>query len=131
MTLKVRGVLGSGKRDVHEIEILGRNLTWTEEGLEYEGSDKHRQALLEGLGLNEESIGGQQCSRETRGDWSRRGHGDVGRVRNKKIQEFGGDVELHELGQVGRAIRCEGGMHEDGESHSRQLEEVKKRQADT
>ena len=47
--------VGSGKRDVHEIEILGRNLTWTEEGLEYEGSDKHRQALLEGLGLNEES----------------------------------------------------------------------------
>ena len=53
--VKVRGVLGSGKRDVHEIEILGRNLTWTEEGLEYEGSDKHRRALLEGLGLNEES----------------------------------------------------------------------------
>ena len=53
--VKVRGVLGSGKRDVHEIEILGRNLTWTEEGLEYDGSDKNRQALLEGLGLNEES----------------------------------------------------------------------------
>ena len=31
--VKVRGILGSGKRDVHEIEILGRNLTWTEEGL--------------------------------------------------------------------------------------------------
>ena len=44
--------------------------------------------------------------------------------RNKKIQEFGGDVELHELGQVGRAIHCEGGVHEDGESFSRQLEEV-------
>ena len=53
--VRVRGVLGSGKRDVHEIEMLGRNLTWTEEGLEYEGSDKHRRALLEGLGLNEES----------------------------------------------------------------------------
>ena len=52
---KVRGVLGNGKRDVHEIEILGRSLTWTEEGLEYEGRDKHRQALLECLGLNEES----------------------------------------------------------------------------
>ena len=51
----MRGVLGSGKRDVHEIEMLGRSLTWTEEGLEYEGSDKNRQALLEGLGLNEES----------------------------------------------------------------------------
>ena len=53
--VKVRGILGSGKRDVHEIEMLGRNLTWTEEVLEYEGSDKHRRALLERLGLNEES----------------------------------------------------------------------------
>ena len=53
--VKVRGILGSGKWDVHEIEISGRNLTWTEEGLEYEGSDMHRRALLEGLGLNEES----------------------------------------------------------------------------
>ena len=53
--VKVRGVLGSGKRDVHEIEISGRKLTWTEEGLEYEGRDKHRQASLEGLRLNEES----------------------------------------------------------------------------
>ena len=40
---------------MHEIEILGRNLTWTEEGSEYESSDKHRRALLEGLALNEES----------------------------------------------------------------------------
>ena len=40
---------------MHEIEILDRNLTWTEEGLEYEGSNKHRRAWLEGLGLNEES----------------------------------------------------------------------------
>ena len=53
--VKVRGILGSGKWDVHEIEILGRNLTRTEEGVEYEGSDKHRRALLEGLGLKEES----------------------------------------------------------------------------
>ena len=51
--VKVRGILGSGKRDVHEIEMLDRNLTWTEEGLE--GIDKHRRALLEGLGFNEES----------------------------------------------------------------------------
>ena len=53
--VKVRGVLGSGKRDVHEIEILGRSLTLTEKGLDSEGSDKHRQALLTGFGLNEES----------------------------------------------------------------------------
>ena len=108
--VKVRGILGSGKHDVHEIEILGRNLTWTEEGLEYEGSDKHRRALLEGLGLNEGVEGGQQCSRETRGDWSRRGHGDAGRVGSEEIQKFGDDVELHELGQVRCTIRREGSL---------------------
>ena len=32
----VCGVLGSGKRDVREEEIVGRNLRWTEERLEYE-----------------------------------------------------------------------------------------------
>ena len=53
--VQARSILSSGKRDVHETEILGRNLTWTEGGLECEGSDKHRQALLEGLGLNYES----------------------------------------------------------------------------
>ena len=53
--VQVRGVLGSGKRDVREIEMLGRKWTWTEEGLEYECSDKHCQAFLEGLRLNEES----------------------------------------------------------------------------
>ena len=51
----VRGILGNGKRDVREIEILGRGLSWTEGALEHEASDKHRQALREGLGLNEES----------------------------------------------------------------------------
>ena len=49
------GLLDEGKKDVDETEILARNLTWTEEGLEYEGSDKHHRAMLEGLGLNEES----------------------------------------------------------------------------
>ena len=103
--VKVRGFLG---RDVYEIEILGRNLTWIEESLKYEGSDKHRRALLEGLGLKEESKAvGQQCSRETRGDWSRNGHGNVGRVGSEEIQKFGGDAELYELGQVTCAIRRE------------------------
>ena len=42
-------------RDVREVEILGRNLRWTQEGLEWEASDKHREALLEGFGLRGES----------------------------------------------------------------------------
>ena len=49
--IKVRGILGSGKRDVHEIEVLGKKLTWTEEGLENEGSDKQRRVEQEGLGV--------------------------------------------------------------------------------
>ena len=55
--VKVRDLLGSGKRDVREIEILGRSLRWTEEGLEYEASDQHRQARLKGLGLSERRSG--------------------------------------------------------------------------
>ena len=52
---KVHGILGSGKRDVREIERLGRSWRWTEDGLECEASDEHRQASLEGLGLNGQS----------------------------------------------------------------------------
>ena len=103
----MRGVLGSGKRDVHEIEILGRNLTWTEEGLEYEGSDKHRRALLEGLGLNEESKAVNSAAVKPEEIGQEEGHGGAGRVGSEEIQKFGGDVELHELGQVRCTIRRE------------------------
>ena len=48
-------VFWAAESETYTIEILGRSLTRTEEGLEYECSDKHRRALLEGLGLNEES----------------------------------------------------------------------------
>ena len=37
------------------IQILGRSLRRPDEGLEYEASDTHRQALLEGWWLSEES----------------------------------------------------------------------------
>ena len=40
--VKVRGILGGGRRGVHETEILDRRLRRTEEGLEHEASDKHR-----------------------------------------------------------------------------------------
>ena len=46
--VKVRGILGSGKR---EIEILGRSLRWTEEGLEYEASDKTSPGIAGMVGL--------------------------------------------------------------------------------
>ena len=50
--VKVRGILGGGKRDVHDIEILGRNLTWTRRP---RVRGRRQAALLEGLELNEES----------------------------------------------------------------------------
>ena len=62
--------------------------------------------------------GGQQCSHETGADPS------GGRARNEKVQKFGSDVELHEFGRIGRAICSEGSAHKNGESDSRQLEEV-------
>ena len=105
--VKVRGILGGGKRDVHEIEILGRNLTWTEDGLEYEGSDKHRRVLLEGLGLNEESKAVNSAA-----------------VKPEKISHEE-DTEMFEesekeSSEVWRR-RHEGGMHKNGASGSRQL----------
>ena len=84
---------------MHEIEILGRNLTWTEEGLEYEGSDKHRRALLEGLGLNEESkaVNSAAVKPEEIGQEEDKEMLDASEAFFQEIQKFGGDVELHEL----------------------------------
>ena len=53
--VKVRGTLGTGRRDVREIEILCGNLRWTDQGLEQAASNGHREALMEGMGVNEES----------------------------------------------------------------------------
>ena len=53
--VKVRGTLGTGRRDVREIEIQRGNLRWTDQGLEKGTSSEHRVALMEGMGLNEES----------------------------------------------------------------------------
>ena len=69
--VKVRGILGSEKRDEREIEILGRRLRWTGEGLEYEARDKHSQAQWK-----EWDWARRKCWRERRrrgsGAWRRR-----------------------------------------------------------
>ena len=98
--VKVRGILSSGKRDVREIEILGRNLTWTEEGLEYEGSDKTPSSVVGRFGIERGVEGGQQCSHETGVDQRRRRRRNVGRVRNKKVQKFGSDVVQYAAKEV-------------------------------
>ena len=53
--VKDRGIMGSGTRDIKEVVILGRTLKFTEMGLEYTADGKHRDAILEELGLESES----------------------------------------------------------------------------
>ena len=108
--VKVRGILGSGKRDVHEIEILDRNPTWTHEGLEFEGSDKHRRALLEGLGLNEESKAVSSAAVKPEEIDQEEDTEILDASETKRFRSLAATLERHELGQVGRAIRREGSM---------------------
>ena len=81
----------------------------TEEELEYEeASDKHRQALLEGLELSEESqtVNNAAVKPEC------------------EVQELG-DAELQESGQVVRAMCRDGDVHEGGEKpDTRKLDKV-------
>ena len=53
--VKVRCVMGSEATYCQEIRILGRTLRWRTWGLEYEADEKHRELLLRGLGLEEDS----------------------------------------------------------------------------
>ena len=49
--VKDRGIMGSGTGDVKEVVILGRTLKFTEMGLEHTADGKHRDTILEELGL--------------------------------------------------------------------------------
>ena len=53
--IKVRGVLGSDEGDVGQIVLLGRVITWTEKGIEYEADPRHRKLVLDYFGLGEGS----------------------------------------------------------------------------
>ena len=64
--VKVRGMLGSGQRDVQEIEMSGRTLRWTEH-LEYEAGDKTSAGIVAWLGFERRIGVGQQRSHESRG----------------------------------------------------------------
>ena len=55
--IKFRGIMGSGRDDTKEIEILGRTLRRTNKGLELEASRNPRLKLLRDFGLNEDSKG--------------------------------------------------------------------------
>jgi hypothetical protein len=53
--LKVKAVLGSGPEDAKEVEVLNRILRCTAEGYELEADPKHREKILEALGLTASS----------------------------------------------------------------------------
>ena len=55
--IKFRGIMGSGRDDTKEIEILGRTLRRTNKGLELEASRNPRLKLLRDFGWNEDSKG--------------------------------------------------------------------------
>ena len=55
--VKFRGIMGSGRDDTKEIEILGRTLRRTNKGLELEASRNPRLKLLRDFGFNEDSKG--------------------------------------------------------------------------
>eukprot|EP00973_Karenia_brevis_P041123 5690306-Karenia_brevis.AAC.1 len=69
--IKVRAILGPGKKDDKEVVILGRIVRWTERGIEYTADPKHRQIVLEYFGFSEESKGlGVNGDREDKmGEW--------------------------------------------------------------
>ena len=55
--IKVRGVLGGGKDDQHEITILNRHLRWKGMVIEHEADDKHAWEIVKEMGLEGESKG--------------------------------------------------------------------------
>ena len=55
--VKVKARLGPDSGDDKVVEILGRQVRWTDEGIEYEADPRHRKIILEQLGLSENSKG--------------------------------------------------------------------------
>ena len=84
-------VRATAERDVREIEILGRSLRWTEEGLEFEASDKHHQTLLEGSKTgNSAAVKPEETGQEEDANM-------LDAAERKKFRSLG-DAELDELG---------------------------------
>ena len=55
--VKVRARLGPDERDDKEVVILGRLVRWTSWGISYEADPRHRELVLQELGLGSESKG--------------------------------------------------------------------------
>ena len=53
---KYRGRIGPAEADDTEMRILNRIVTWTTDGIQYEGNQRHVETAMKEWGLNEESI---------------------------------------------------------------------------
>ena len=51
--LKNRGRLGRGFKDVQTIDMLGRTIKITKEGISWEGDPRHKDILVKHFGMNE------------------------------------------------------------------------------
>ena len=49
--MQAQGRMGPGKDDLKEIRILNRIVTWTEEGVEHEGDQRHVEIACKEYGL--------------------------------------------------------------------------------
>ena len=52
---KHRGRIGPDDKDEKEMRILSRIVTWTSEGIDYEGDQRHVEICMDNLGLMAES----------------------------------------------------------------------------
>ena len=121
--VKVRGLLGSGKRDWREIETLGRNLRWIEKWLLYKARDKHRQALLEGLGLSEESKTVNRAVAKPEEIGPEEDANMLDEAERKKFRSLAATLNMR-FGRSDVQYSREGHMHEDGGSDTRELQET-------
>ena len=53
--IKVKALLGPEEGDDKSIVLLGRQVRWTAEGIEYEADPKHRKLIMEHFGFDDES----------------------------------------------------------------------------
>ena len=120
--VKDRGIMESGTMDIKEVVILGRTLKFTEMGLEYTADGKHKDAILEELGLESEpkslgcpALGADKVDEP--GD-----ENEVAEGRCHQLPVGSCEVELLEHGPPRHPVRREGVVHDDVEADPKVVE---------
>ena len=109
--IKNRGRLGSGPKDVKEIDILGRKLQLHEWGISWEADPRHRKILMEHFGLDDESkaLG----KKRVQGRSQHGGGGAIVRRGTEYLPSTSCESKLLGPGQPLRAVLGEGSVSED------------------